>query len=100
MFLSDLDGGGCRAAARTWAAETDPARAHELTHTVGANQLFECLDFVGTPDELEGDRVSTDVGDACACNLAERDELGALVGLHGHGEQGELTLDGFVGQQL
>ena len=51
-----MDGGGCGAAARTRTAKPDPARADELSHTVGANQLFERLDLVGAPDELDAVR--------------------------------------------
>ena len=79
-FGSDLDGGGCGAAACARPPEADAAGADELADAVGANELFERLDLLGAADELERDRVAADVGDACAGDLAERDELGASVG--------------------
>ena len=47
---------------------------------VGANELLERLDLVGAADDLERDRVAADVRDARAGHLAQRDEVGALLG--------------------
>ena len=58
----------------------DPAGAHELTHTVRANELLERLDLLGTADELEHDRVAADVGDARTGHLAEGDQICPAVG--------------------
>ena len=78
--------------------EADAAGADELADAVGANELFECLDLLGAADQLERDRITPDVGDACAGDLAERDELRATVGRHGDGDQRELPLDRLVGR--
>src|SRR5580765_579780 len=99
-FGSDLDGGGCGAAACARPPEADAAGADELADAIWANELFECLDLLGAADELERDRVAADVGNACTGHLAERDELGASVRGHGDGDQRELPLDRLVGAQL
>ena len=74
-----MDGGGCGTTARARTAKPDPAGAHELAHAVGTNEFFEGLDLVGTPDELERDRVAADIGHTRAGDLAERDELCPFV---------------------
>src|SRR5262249_41450449 len=99
-FGSDVDGSLSGAARRARATEADAAGPNELTHAVGAYELFEGLDLVGPADELEGDRVAADVGHLRAGDLAERDELRAPVVGDAHGDQGELPLDGLFGAQL
>ena len=44
--------------------EADAPGASELAHAVGTDELFERLDLVGAPDDLEGHRVAADVGDS------------------------------------
>src|SRR5262249_16628175 len=99
-FVSDLDGrtGVARRRART--AKADAARADELPDTVRADELLERLDLVRAPDELERDRVTTDVGDPGAGTLAERDEVGAAIGSDGHRDQRQLALHGLVRTKL
>ena len=82
------------------AAQADPPGADELAHAVRANELFERLELLGAPDDLERDRVAADVRDARAGDLAERDQLGALVGRRADRDQRELALDRLVGPQL
>ena len=72
--------GGCSTTAGARAAQADPPGAGELAHAVGADELLEGVELLGTADDLERDRVAADVGDARAEDLAERDQLGALVG--------------------
>src|SRR5262249_51467263 len=89
---------GCGAGART--SQPDPPGAHELAHAVRTNELLERLDLVGAAGQLEGDRVTPDIGDACAGGLAERDEVGAPVGRDCDRDQRELTLDRLLRPQL
>ena len=66
----------------TWAgaAKADPAGTGELADAVGAHELFERVELLGPADDLEGERLAADVRDAGAEDLAERDQLGPLVG--------------------
>ena len=61
-------------------AEADPAGSGELAHAVRAHELLEGVEVLGPPDDLEGDRLAADVRDPRAEDVAERDQLGALVG--------------------
>ena len=54
----------CGRRART--AQADPAGADELADAVRADELFERVELLGASDDLEGDRVAADVGDARA----------------------------------
>ena len=74
-------------------AQADPAGTGELAHAVRAHELLEGVELLGTPDDLERDRLAADVGDAGAEDLAERDQLGALVGRGADGDQRQLALD-------
>ena len=74
--------------------------ASELADAVGTNELFERLDLVGAPDDLEGHRVAADVDHVGACDLAERDEIGATVGRDADRDERELTLERVVGAEL
>ena len=65
---------------RARAAQADAAGAGELADAVRADELLERVELLGRADDLEGDRVAADVGDAGAGDLAERDQLGAPVG--------------------
>ena len=81
---------------RAGPAQADPAGARELADAVRADELLERVELLGPPDDLERERVAADVGDAGAEDLAERDQLGALVGRRADGDQRELALDRLV----
>src|SRR6478609_3060016 len=65
---------------RAGPAEADPARAGELADAVRAYELLEGVELLGPADDLERERIAPDVGDPGAEDLAEGDQLGALVG--------------------
>ena len=54
----------------------------------------------GRADELEDDRVRPEIGDACAEDLGERHQLGALARRRCDLEQRELALDRLAGREL
>ena len=60
------------------AAESDAAGSAELLQAVRTDELLERVDLLRRADELEDDRVGTEVGDACAEHVGERHQLGAL----------------------
>src|ERR1700724_43027 len=73
-------------------AEPDATGAAELLQAVRADELFERVDFLGRPHELEDDRVRAEICDTCAEDLGERHQLCALARRRRDLEQGELTL--------
>src|SRR5579864_8429104 len=81
-------------------AEADATGAAELLQTVWPDELFERVDFFRRADELEDDRVRTEIGDAGAEHLGERHQLRALARGRGDLEQCELALDRFAGREL
>src|SRR5215471_6539458 len=95
------DGSGCASRwARAGPAQADPPGAGELLDAVGAHELLEGVELLGAADDLERQRITADVGHAGAEDLAERDQLGALVRRRTDGDQRELTLDRLARRQL
>src|SRR3569833_1078995 len=82
------------------ARQPEPAGAAELLQAVRPDELFERIDLLGRADELEDDRVGTDVGRARAHCIGERHQLGPLVRGRRDLDQRQLALDGLAGDEL
>src|SRR5262249_44610015 len=85
---------------RAGPAQADPPGTGELLDAVGAHELLEGVELLWPADDLERDRIAADVGDARAEDLAERDQLGALVRRGTDRGQRRLALDRLAGRQL
>src|SRR5262249_7200086 len=92
--VAPLDENFVRAGPRTCgAAETEPAGAAELLQTVRTDELLERIDFLRGADELEDDRVGTEIRDLSSEHVSERHQLGALPRRRGDLQECELPLN-------
>src|SRR6185503_4216272 len=73
--------------------EADAAGARKLLEAVGADELLERVELLRRADDLEDDRVRTEVRDPGVEDLGEGEQLAAPIGGRVDLEKGELALD-------
>ena len=81
-------------------AQPDAPGARELVDAVRAEQLFECVDVLGTGDNLERDRAVGEVDDLGARDARRGEDVRARAGRRRNGDERELAFDGVLGAQL
>src|SRR5215471_362826 len=86
--------------ARRGARQPYPPGPRHLADPVRADELLERVELLGLPDDLEDDRVVTNVDDARLEDVGQGEQLGAALGRRRDGEERELPLDGSAGFQL
>src|SRR5439155_25789120 len=80
--------------------DRDLTRAHHLDHPERADHLFERVDFVGRPGDLDDQGFPRHVDDLAAEDLDGLEHLGALRPVGGDLEQRQLASDGVVGLEI
>src|SRR5439155_8810881 len=66
VVLSLADRRGAPRLGGAGAAQADPSGACKLAHAVRADELLEGVEFLGAADDLKGEGVAADVGNARA----------------------------------